>query len=54
MTRNMYLAFNPNVQRNDASVVKAMCDCIMDLRKWIIKDRLMFNDDKAEFLLLGT
>ena len=31
-----------------------MCDCIMDLRKWMIRDRLMLNDDKTEFLLLGT
>ena len=49
-----YLAFSPNVQGDDASVVKAMCDCIMDLRKRMIRDRLMLNDDKTEFLLLGT
>ena len=29
----LYLAFSPNVQGDDASAVKAMCDCIMDLRK---------------------
>ena len=50
----LYLAFSPNVQGDDASAVKAMCDCIMDLRKWMIRDRLMLNDDKTEFLLLGT
>ena len=50
----LYLAFSPNVQDNDASAVKATCDCIMDLRKWMIKDRLMLSDDKTEFLLLGT
>ena len=48
------LAFTPNVQGHDASAVKAICDCIMDLRKWMIRDRLMLNDDKTEFLLLGT
>ena len=48
------LAFSPNVRGDDASAVKAMCDCIMDLRKWMIRDRLMLNDDKTEFLLLGT
>ena len=42
------------MQGDDASAVKAICDCIMDLRKWIIRDRLMLNDDKTEFLLLGT
>ena len=29
----LYLAFSPNVQGDDASAVKAMCDCVMDLRK---------------------
>jgi len=48
------LAFSPNVQGDDASAVKAICDCIMDLRKWMIRDRLLLNDDKTEFLLLGT
>ena len=51
MTRNC-----SNVQDDDAIAVKAICDCIMDLRKWMIRDRLtcMLNDDKTEFLLLGT
>ena len=50
----LYLAFSLNVQGDDATAVKVMCDCIMDLRKWMIRDRLMLNDDKTEFLLLGT
>ena len=50
----LYLAFSPDVQGDDASAVKAICDCIMNLRKWMIRDRLMLNDDKTEFLLLGT
>ena len=29
----LYLAFSPNVQGDDASVVKDICDSIMDLRK---------------------
>ena len=41
------ISFSPNVQGDDASAVKAMCDCIMDLRKWMIRDRLMLNDDKT-------
>ena len=52
--KQLYLAFSPNVQGDDASAMKAICDCIMDLRKWMIRDRLMLNDDKTEFLLLGT
>ena len=52
--RQLYLAFSPNVQGDDVSVVKAMRDCIMDLREWMIRDRLMLKDDKTEFLLPGT
>ena len=37
----LYLAFSPNVQGDDSFVVKALCDCIMDLRKCMIRDRLI-------------
>ena len=51
----LYLAFSPNVQGDDANAkAKAMGDCIMDLRKWMIRDRTMLIDDKTEVLLLGT
>ena len=50
----LYLTFSPNVKGDDASAVKALCDCIMDLRKWMIRHRLMLYDDKTQFLLLGT
>ena len=28
--------------------------CVEVLRNWMIKDKLMINDDKTEFLLIGT
>ena len=31
-----------------------MNKCIDDIRNWMIKDRLMINDDKTEFLFIGT
>ena len=48
----LYLAFSPNVQGDGASAVKAMCDCIMDLRKWMIRDRLVLNDDELRLTLM--
>ena len=33
---------------------QAMEKCIDAVRKWMIQDRLMINDDKTEFLLVGT
>ena len=32
----------------------AMEACIEDTRLWLIHDKLMLNDDKTEFLLIGT
>ena len=31
-----------------------MNKCISDLRNWMIRDRLMINDDKTELILIGT
>ena len=31
-----------------------MTDCISDIRSWMISDNLMLNDDKTEFLIIGT
>ena len=31
-----------------------MEDCIKDIRKWLIEGRLLLNDDKTEFLVIGT
>ena len=31
-----------------------MDECIRDLRKWLIDGRLLLNDDKTEFLVIGT
>ena len=35
-------------------IYEAMEKCIDAVRKWMIQDRLMINDDKTEFLLVGT
>lgn len=31
-----------------------MKDCIKDIRNWIIEGRLLLNNDKTEFLVIGT
>ena len=50
----LYLAFSPDVLGEDEATLNAMCDCIHDLRNWMIEDRLMLNDDKTELVLIGT
>jgi len=32
----------------------AMEECIRDIRNWLIDGRLLLNDDKTEFLAVGT
>ena len=32
----------------------AMERCISDLRKWMYQDKLKINDDKTEFLVIGS
>ena len=35
-------------------MLDAMENCIADVRSWIINEKLMLNDDKTEFLVIGT
>ena len=50
----LYLAFSPNTPDDAEEEVRAIRDCIADLRNWMINDRFLLNYDKTEFLLLGT
>ena len=34
--------------------LNATRDCFRDLQDWLVRDRLKLNDDKTEFLLIGT
>ena len=50
----IYLSFKPisNISQEDA--VHAMECCIEKIRRWPIHDRLLLNDDKTEFIIIGT
>ena len=51
----IYLSFKPisNISQEDA--VRAMECCIEKItRRWLIHDRLLLNDDKTEFIIIGT
>ena len=50
----LYLSFCPSSPVNAKDAVKSMNDCITDIRNWMISDKLMLNDDKTEFVLIGT
>ena len=50
----LHLSFKPLGNTAQANAIQAMEKCIEVVRKWMIQDRLMINDDKTEFLLFGT
>ena len=50
----LYLSFKPNNPTDQAEAVCAMERCISDLRNWMYQDKLKINDDKTEFLIIGS
>ena len=51
----LYLSFRPAdglLSQNDA--IQAMERCIEDIRHWMVSDRPLLNNEKTEFLLIGT
>ena len=50
----LYLAFKPDNGASQQLAIGTMEACIHDLRSWMIEDKLMINDDKTEFILIGT
>ena len=50
----LYLAFSSNVPGDDEIALNTMCDCIKDLKDWMIRDQIKLNEDKTEFVIIGT
>ena len=50
----LYLSFRPDDTMSRAAAVAAMESCIRDIRQWMLHDRLMLNDTKSAFLIIGT
>ena len=36
------------------SSLAALQDCITDIRNWMMADRLKLNDERTEFMIIGT
>ena len=50
----LYLSFCPNASVNQEVALARMESCIYDIRNWMLNDKLKLNDDKTEFLIIGT
>ena len=50
----LYLTFSPSVGTGELDAVTAIENCIQDMRQWMCVRKVMLNDGKTEFLLVGT
>ena len=50
----LYLAFNADSACSENDAVEAMEQFIQAIRSWMIKDKLRLNDNKTEFMIIGT
>ena len=51
---HVYISFSPNDRAEQLAVVRNMEECIRDIRCWMLNNDLKLNDDKTEFLIIGT
>ena len=50
----LYISFNASFDDEQLAAVQAMESCVADIREWILSDMLKPNDDKTEFVIIGT
>ena len=50
----LYVSFSPNKSIGQFEAVTAIQHCVDDIRNWMTNDKLLLNDDKTEFLMIGT
>ena len=50
----IYLSFKPDDLSSQQNAITAMQNCIDDIRSWMEHDKLLLNDEKTEFLVIGT
>ena len=50
----IYLSFRPCSIHSEINAVSVIEKCIADVRSWFIGNRLMINDVKTDFPIIGT
>ena len=50
----LYILFKPDAGADQSAAVTAMQNCIDDVKRWMLADKLKLNDDKTKFILIGT
>ena len=50
----IYLSFKPDDLSSQQDAITAMQTCIDDIRSWMEHEKLVLNDEKTEFHVIGT
>ena len=50
----LYVSFSADSGSEQSAALEAMQSCIVDIRNWMLQDRLKLNYDKTEFIVIGT
>ncbi len=50
----LYLAFKPIDQDNAYVAVNKIQRCMVEVKQWMVKNKLKLNNDKIEFIVIGN
>ena len=50
----LYISFKPDSSVGELEAVNALQNCIADIKTWMNVDKLKLNDNKSEFIIIGT
>ena len=50
----LYLSFKPDSSESETETKCDMERCIRAVRAWMVEDKLKLNEEKTEFLIIGT
>ena len=50
----IYIAFSPHAGSDLRTVICRIEACVADIKKWMVENRLMLNDDKTEVMIITT
>ena len=50
----IYLSFKPSNSTSEEDAIRVMECCVKKIWRWLTQDRLLVNDDKTEFMVIGT
>ena len=49
------ISFNADSSaEKSAAIERAMQNCVADIREWMLRDRLRWNNGKTEFIIIGA